>query len=93
MLDPRAMRAVQEDYHELMTCIDEQEAMWRALAIGEVGESKNSMLKKIQLLQESRKSIEELYSIYFDCHDEDWDRVVAKASKAFNLTMKYEGMV
>lgn len=88
MLNPGALKAIQEDYHELMDCIEEQEAIWKAQG----GDLKDDILQKLKLLEESRKSIEELYSIYFDCQEEDWDKVVEKASKAFQLTMLYEGM-
>lgn len=92
MLDLQSMQSVQNDYHELMTCIDEQEDIWKSKLSSANGKEHAEISKKLQLLHESKKSIEELYSIYFDCEEEDWDKVVEKASKAFQLTMNFEGM-
>jgi hypothetical protein len=92
MLDQQSMQAVQADYHELIACIDEQETIWKEKMENVHGNAKDEISEKLRLLHESKKSIDELYSIYFDCQEEDWDKVVEKASKAFNLTMRFEGM-
>lgn len=92
MLDLQSMQTVQNDYHELMSCIDEQEHIWKTKMESAIGKTRDDITQKLELLRESRKSIDELYSIYFDCDEADWDKVVEKASTAFKLTMNFEGM-
>lgn len=92
MLNLQSIQAVQADYHDLISCIDEQEDIWKRKMETAHGKAKDEISEKLRLLHESKQSIEELYSIYFDCEEEDWDTVVERASKAFNLTMRFEGM-
>ncbi len=92
MFNSQSIQATQNDYHELMSCIDEQELLWKTKMETANGEELDIIRKKLTLLLESRKSINELYSIYFDCPRENWEQVVQKASRAFKMTIDFENM-